>query len=202
MMNYWHILPSTAAISVATLLGCAATQSPYDHIYLTRVDGQEVEVLASDNLIQRSLQGLSSRSLEIHKKAIAVFMMSDNEMVKLDYISAFPESFDEFLLIFHPHNYAELYSYSYTYLDLFHQLSLEFPRLTVRKYVDLARSACMDADAPNQFRENLGNIRKRFPELYEQSVAHLTVEERHHIELVDDASIHDWEPQEIMCSQN
>ena len=200
VMNYLLILGSAVALS-AVPSGCKDEQSQYDYNFAKYVDGRSVEVGAADNLVGRSVDDLSVRALEIHQKAIAVFMASDNESLKVSYISAFPDSFDEFLTIFHPSDFAELYSGSYTYLHLYHQLGLEYPRIAVPKYLSLAKNSCFDADAPNQFRENLRDIRERFPELYQTSINELSEQEKRRIELLDQASIHDWEPKEAMCGQ-
>ena len=175
------------------------SQSKYDGTYSIYVDGQIVEVRVSEALINKPTDGLSSRSLEIHNNAIAVFLDSDNDSIKKEYLSVFPVSFDEFLTIFHPDDFTELYSDSSTYVDLFHKLSLEFPQLGIPKYVSLAGEACYDADAPAYFNRNFDDIRNRFPEIYEKAASKLSETQLRHIELVDEASIHDWEPEEVMC---
>lgn len=175
------------------------TESQYDRRYVTRVDGQEIEMRASEALFDKSVDGLSPVSREIHSQAIAVFLDSSSEYKKKQYLAVFPGSFDEFLAVFHQDDFGELYMESFTYLNLFHQLSLEFPEIGLPKYVSLAVDACLDADAPNQFRTNFLEMRSRFPDLYETIASELTESQLRLIELVDGASIHDWEPVEVMC---
>ena len=177
------------------------SQSKYDSTYSMYIDGQMVEVRVSERLFNRSTDGLSSRSLEVHNNAVAVFLDSDNDSIKKEYLSAFPGSFDEFLTIFFPEDFTELYSGSDTYVNLFYKLSLEFPQLGIPKYVSLAVEACYDADAPAFFNRSFRDIRDRFPEMYEQAASELSEAQLRHIALVDEASIHHWEPEEVMCGQ-
>ena len=181
------------------IVGPERTESQYDRSYVTHIDGQKVEVRASEVLIDKPIDGLSPKSREIHRQAIAVFLDSNSESTKKEYLAVFPDSFDEFLAVFHQDDFSELYMESFTYLDLFHQLSIEFPELGLPKYASLAAEVCFDADAPNQFRVNFREMRSRFPELYEKAASELTDAQLRHIELVDGASIHDWEPEEVMC---
>lgn len=163
------------------------------------VPGQLTKNQFRDQLVRKPTDGLGARSLEIHRSAVAVLLDADDDALKQDYLSAFPESFEEFLQLFNPRDFSELYADSYIYLDLFHRLSLEFPELAVPKYLSLARDACFDVDAPSQFYENLVKIRERFPDRYATAAKALTEDQLRRIELLGEVSVHDWEPAEVMC---
>jgi len=150
----------------------------------------------SQILIEMPLTGLSKESLEGNKKAVMVYKNHTSGVLKKEYINIFPSKFSAFISIFQPNDYGQLYD-GYIYINLFNQLSLEFPDLAAPKYLSLASEACFDADAPNYLREGL----RKFKELqqYSREFSKLKNPQKQNVNLFLNASCHPHDNDSGFC---
>ena len=145
--------------------------------------------------------GLSERALDIHKKALSVYQSPDDENVKISYLKAFPIKFDEFLAIFHPPKFNQLYDGA-IYIHLFRLLTDEYPKLAAPSLFALVKDACFDADAPSYLRATLRDFNLKYSELYNSEFEKLSEHEKNNVDLYLKASFHPRSDDErkVLCS--
>ena len=171
------------------LISGAAFANPYDGQVSMFDNGKEVTKTYHQMLREKSLEGLSPLSKQVHELALEVFDNPNSADAKKRYFESFPRSFRSFMDIFQPNSFGELYD-GYIYIHLIDSLASEYPETVGSIYLKLASKACLDADAPNYLRHNLVAFEGRYPEVYKKYYNNLTSDQQHNVELFEKASMH------------
>lgn len=171
------------------LVSGVAFANPYDGRMSMFENGKEVTKTYHQMLREKSLDGLSLLSKQVHERALEVFDKPNSADAKKRYLVSFPRSFKSFMEIFQPKSFGELYD-GFIYIHLVDSLASEYPETVGSIYLELASEACLEADAPNYLRHNLVAFESRYPEIYKKYYKNLTSGQQHNIELFKKASIH------------
>jgi hypothetical protein len=153
-------------------------------------NGKKVTKTYQQLLREESLEGLSPLSKLVHEQALEVFNQPNSSEFKKLYLASFPKSFTDFLEIFHPKKFDQLYD-GHIYIHLVDSLASEYPDLAGDIYLKLASEACLDADAPNYLRHSLVAFEQQYPYVYKKYYVGLNPEQQRNIELFKSASLHD-----------
>lgn len=171
------------------LISGAAFANPYDGQVSMFDNGKEVTKTYHQMLREKSLEGLSPLSKQVHELALEVFDNPKSADAKKRYFESFPRSFGSFMDIFQPNSFGELYD-GYIYIHLIDSLASEYPETVGSIYLKLASKACLDADAPSYLRHNLVTFEGRHPEVYKKYYNSLTSDQQYNVELFEKAAIH------------
>jgi hypothetical protein len=152
-------------------------------------NGKEVTKTYHQMLREKSLEGLSPLSKQVHERALEVFDNPNSADAKKLYLASFPKSFKSFMEIFQPKSFGELYD-GFIYMHLVDSLVSEYPEAVGEIYLKLAGEGCLDADAPNYLRHNLVAFESRYPEIYKKYYKNLRSDQRLNVEIFKKASIH------------
>jgi len=175
-----------------------ANSNPYDDVQYKLEKGVEIRETYSQILSLKSLQDLSEVSIEMHNKALNVYLNPASEKYKKEYLNIFPKKFSIFLKVFHPKDFKQLYD-GHIHIELFNKLAKEYPDLAASTYISLASEACFDADAPNYFREGLNSFKNKNSYLYGQKYNLLSKEKQENIEFFLNASFHNHDSIDGFC---
>lgn len=118
----------------------------------------EVSLSYYDVLLELDRESLSESSGILLDDILAILKSPEEESLRTKYLDDFPKTFSEFLEIFHPSNFKELYSGSYVFLEMFEDILKERPRETAKLLIGLSVDAQYDADAPSHLRGILANF--------------------------------------------
>lgn len=98
-------------------------------------------------------QPLSPKSKEVKAAWKALNRQPDSKQSQLAYLKAFPSNKRDFVAVFDPDDFTQLYDESNKYIDSFIALAKDYPALVIDKSINIGRNLKWNADAINYLQD-------------------------------------------------
>jgi hypothetical protein len=123
-------------------------------------------------------QTLSPNSEKIKKAYDQLKVNDSSETLQLNYISAFPNSKEEFLAIFNPDDHKQLSNVSDQYLDMLLVLGDKYPTKVLRKSMNIGKRLKWDADAIGYLQHLIVDVANKHPNVFIEQIDRLHENEK------------------------
>jgi hypothetical protein len=123
-------------------------------------------------------QRLSTKSKEVASAYSQLKMHPDSKSCQLNYINIFPRDTTQFLRVFDPPGYGQLYNDSFDYIKDFFKLSKNYPVAVISKAIDIGKDLRWDADAVNYLQHGIVELGNKYTTLFIQKINSLNPKEQ------------------------
>jgi hypothetical protein len=126
-------------------------------------------------------QQLSSKAKQIISAFAQLKKHPDSKEDQLNYIKIFPENSTEFLQIFDPSDFGQLYDDSYQYIEAFVKLGKYYPIAIIKRSITIGKSLVWQADATGQIQQEIVLMGNTHPAIFIKLVKSLNAKEQIHL---------------------
>jgi hypothetical protein len=110
---------------------------------------------------------------------------------KLTYLKVFPQNKEQFMAVFDPDDFKELYSESFKYIDAFISLAQNYPAAVINKSINIGKNLKWEADATGQMQHSIVLLGNQHIALFLKKIDTLSpIEEAHLIAFLADVENH------------
>ncbi len=136
-------------------------------------------------------QSLLPESIRIKKAFDHLSADPSSKVMQAEYVAAFPENTNDFLRVFNPKQFDQLYQNSFEYLNVLEKCGTSFPNEVINKCIHIGKNLVWDADAVGQLQHICVRMASAHPTVFLKQVDKLrTIEKDSLISFLADVENH------------